>query len=83
MDEELYELAYKQIKPQVSYIIKNNITDINYLNRVFDEILKIPTNKGYKLFIKLASYVETFNKRLIKEYLEKYKTIYQEIKNYK
>ena len=73
---ELYELSYNQIKPQVTYIIKNNIKDINFIDHVFDELLNIPTEKCYKLFKKLCDYVETFNIKLVKEYLEIYEELY-------
>ena len=73
---ELYELSYNQIKPQVTYIIKNNIKDINFIDHVFDELLNIPTEKCYKLFTRLCTYVETFNQDIAKEYVEIYQELY-------
>ena len=78
---ELYELSYKQIEPQVIYIIKNNIKDINFIDHVFDELLNIPTKKCYKLFMRLCDYVETFNIKLVKEYLEIYEELYGDDKS--
>ena len=75
---ELYELAYNQIKPQVTYIIKNNIKDINFIDHVFDALLDIPTDKCYNLFIKLCDYVSTFNSKIAKDYLEIYEELYGE-----
>ena len=77
---ELYELAYNQIKPQVTYIIKNNIKDINFIDNVFDELLNIPTDKCYKLFIKLCNHVRTFNVKIAKDYLDIYEELYGEDK---
>lgn len=75
---ELYELTYNQIKPQVIYIIRNNIKDINFIDHIFDELLNVPTDKCYKLFTKLCNYVASFNSKLAKEYLEIYEELYGE-----
>ena len=75
---ELYELSYNQIKPEISYIIKNNIKDMNYIDHVFDELINIPTDKCYKLFIKLCEYVKTFNAKIVNEYIDIYEDLYGE-----
>ena len=73
---KLYELSYKQIKPQVIYIIENNIKDVNFIEKVLDELLNTPTDKCYKLFIKLCTYVDTFDHELAEDYLKFYEEMY-------
>ena len=73
---ELYALAYKQVKPKISYIIKNDIKDIKFIESVLEELLNIPTSKCYKLFIKLCDYVKTFNHKLANDYQNYYIELY-------
>lgn len=73
---ELYELAYKQVKPSVDYIIKNNIRDLKYIEKTFDDIINIPTDRCYQLFLKLYDYVKMFNKELANEYYQIYEELY-------
>ena len=45
---ELYELSYNQIKPQVTYIIKNNIKDIKKIKKDI-QIFKNKNKKKKKI----------------------------------
>ncbi len=73
---EVYEMAYQLVKPKVDYIIKNNIRDIKIIDKIFDELLNVPTDKGYELFVELCSYVSQFNRKIVEEYVAIYKDLY-------
>ena len=73
---ELYDISYNQIKPQVLYIINNNIKDVGFICHVLDELLNIPTDKCYRLFIELCNYTINIDKNISSEYLEIYQEIY-------
>ncbi len=75
---DLYKMAYKEIKPEVYYIINNNITDLNYIDKVLDRLLNLPYDSCYLLFVKLCNYVAKFNKSFAIEYLDLYKDFYGE-----
>ena len=70
---DLYDIAYENAKKDVEYIILNGITDENIIDHVFDNILNIPTDKCYRLFVDLCDYVSCFNERMTNEYMEIYK----------
>ena len=71
----LYDLAYKELKTQVAYIIKKNLKDSKMIESTLDQLLNIPTDKCYLLFIKLCNYVATFDQSMADDYL----TIYDEL----
>lgn len=73
---KLYEIEYREIKPQVSYIIDNKIEDMKYIEPVLERLLNVPYDPCYKLFIKTCDYVSGFNKEIALEYLEIYKDMY-------
>lgn len=75
---ELYGIAYIQIRPQVANIINNNVTNIAYIENVLDQLLNIPYEPCYQLFIKLCNYVSTFDKDCANDYLEIYEDLYGE-----
>ena len=77
---ELYDIAYLQIKPNVEYIVDNDIKDLNIIEHTLETLLDIPTNEGYNLFVKLCNYMSKFNKELADEYLEIYDDLYGEAK---
>ena len=76
--EKLYGLAYKEIRPEILYIIKNNIKDIGLIEHKLDMLLNIPSKECYILFVKLCEYVSKFNKTLADEYLDIYRDLYEE-----
>ena len=80
---KLYKQAHKEIKPEVLYIIKNNIKDIRLIEHTLDKLLNIPTEKCYILFTKLCNYVSKFDKETAEDYLEIYNEIYGEEENIK
>lgn len=73
---ELYDLAYKIHKKSVDYIIKNKVTDINFIEHTLDYILDIYTKKGFYLFLKLCSYYSMVNYENACDYMK----ILQEIR---
>ena len=72
----MYETMYQQVESQVNDIINKNITDINTIEHCLDYILGIPTDKGWNLFQRLASYYMIINKGNALSYLEIYKEMY-------
>ena len=72
----LYEISYNNIKPQVLYIIKNNIQDTNLIEHTLDSLLDIPTDKGYQLFTEFCNYISTFNKEIANDYINIYDELY-------
>ena len=75
---DLYDIAYEHIKPKVTYIINNEIKDIDFICHILDELLNIPTDKSYNLFIELCNYTYKFDKNIANEYLEIYQELYGE-----
>ena len=73
---DLYDIAYENVKKDVEYIILNGITDEIIIDHVFDNILNIPTDKCYRLFVDLCDYVSCFNEQMANEYMEIYKELY-------
>lgn len=76
--KELYESAYSEFEPQVSYIINNNIKDINLIIYVFDQLLNVPYEPIYQLFLKLYTYVSSFNTIVANEYINDWNELYGE-----
>ena len=74
----LWDMAYKRIKPEVEDIIKNHICDSERIDRCLEQILNIPTEKCYQLYIELCTYYATFNEQNAKEYLQIYDELYGE-----
>ena len=73
---ELYDLAYQQLKKQVAYIISNNIKDRRFIESTFEELINIPTDKCYKLFLKLYDYVKAFDEVMANDYYAMYEELY-------
>ena len=73
---QLYDVMYSQIEPEVKYIINNHLTDIGRIERCLDCILNIPIDKGSSLFIELCDYYRTINSDNAVSYLEIYEEIY-------
>ena len=73
---DLCDLAYEQIKPEVDYIIKNQIKDVNRIDACLEQLLNIPTEKCHQLYVKLCAYYAIFNEQNAKEYLEIYDELY-------
>ena len=78
---DLYDLAYEDIKRDVEYIILNGIRDEYIIEKLFDNVINIPTDKCYKLFVDLCAYVSRFNKGIVNDYIDVYKDLYGD--NYK
>ena len=73
---DLYDLAYEDIKRDVEYIILNDIRDEYIIEKLFDNVINIPTDKCYKLFVDLCAYVSRFNKGIVNDYIEVYNDLY-------
>ena len=73
---DLYDLAYEDIKRDVEYIILNGIRDEYIIEKLFDNVINIPTDKCYKLFVDLCAYVSRFNKEIVNDYIEVYNDLY-------
>ena len=61
---------------KVNRVISNKIRDKYTIEHLFDEIINIPTDKCYELFIELCAYVSQFNKELVDDYIELYNDLY-------
>ena len=75
---KIYDSEYKRLKPNVDYIIKNNIKDIKYIEQILEQLLNIPYEPCNKLFIRLCKYVENFNKEMSDEYMDLFNKLYNE-----
>ena len=75
---ELYDIAYKEIKPCVYNIINNHVRNIVYIEHTLDNLLNIPYEPCYQLFFKLCEYVSTFDKECADDYLEIFEELYGE-----
>ena len=73
---ELYEIMYKQVEPEVRRIIDCNIKEEPVINACLDQMLNIPTDKGWKLLKELIAYYQKFNSEVANEYLETYMDMY-------
>ncbi len=73
---ELYKTMYVLYSPEVNRIIKNKITDTSIIETCLDNLLNVPTDDSYDLFLKLCSYYRTINKLSADDYLEVYKELY-------
>ena len=54
---DLYDLAYEDLKKDVEYIILNGIRDEYIIEKLFDNVINIPTDKFYKFFVDLFVYI--------------------------
>lgn len=82
----LYELAYEQIKPNIEDIIKNKINNKKIIEHYLDELLNIPTDKAYDLLKKICNYYISINKETALFYLNEYHEIWlaeEEVKTLK
>ena len=73
----IYDMEYNNLKPQVDFIIKNRMLDLKLIEKVLERLL-IPTDKCYELFKKLCYYTATFNSNFAYEYLNLYDELYGE-----
>lgn len=73
---EMFKSAYIEYKPIVERIIQSGNKDTAYIEKVLDQLLNIPYEPCYELFVKLCDYVSGFDIELAKEYLELYKDLY-------
>lgn len=71
----LYEVNYNYIKVLVLDLINNNNKDIKLIEYYLDTLLNIPTEKSYKLYIKLCNYYKNVNKDNAEFYIKEYKKI--------
>ena len=74
----LYEMAYQEVKQDVECVILNGIKDENIIDHIFDNIMNIPTDKGYELFVDFCDYVSDFNNELAIYYAKAYDELYGE-----
>ncbi len=74
----LYKLEYNYIKPQVDYVLNNNIKNIIYIEDLLEKLLNIPYEPCYVLFVNLCNYVSTFNYEIAQDYIALYNEIYGE-----
>lgn len=75
---DLYKDYLKILKPEVAYVIKNNVRDTKYLERLLDQVINVPTDEGYELLVILCDYISTFDKELADDYLKIYNELYGE-----
>ena len=75
---EIYNIAYKELKPSVERIIKENITNKDTIEDCLEKLLNIPTDACYKLFIKLCDYYARIDLSSSLEYLKIYEELYGE-----
>jgi len=70
--------ATAQIKPQVLYIIRNNITDHNQIERLLDSLLDYAgmCDDGLLLFKRLCRYYYPINQQATAEYVYIYRDLY-------
>ena len=73
----LYEDIYNYYEPLVLYLIKNNIKDIKLIENYLDNLLSIPTEKSYNLYMELCNYYESIDKNNSMFYIKEYKKIYK------
>ena len=73
---ELYKTMYALYVPEVNRIIKNKITDIDTIESCLDNLLNVPTDECYDLFLRLCTYYKNINEKSAKEYIEIYKELY-------
>ena len=73
---ELYEISYKQLLPDVKYIIEKNVKNTRFIECTLDNLLNIPTDKSYELFVLLCNYYESINADAAKFYLDSWNEIY-------
>ena len=74
----LYEKYVNDLEPTIIDLINNNSKDINLIEKYLDQLLSIPTNKSYELFILLSNYYLNINKENAIFYIKEYKKLYKE-----
>lgn len=72
----LYETMYQLAESSVNYIIDNKITDSKIIEKCLDDILNIPTDKGWLLLQRLTTYYISINKEIALSYIETYCEMY-------
>lgn len=77
---ELYEVLYLDLVDDVSYIIKKNIRNTKFIENTLDNLLNVPTDKAYNLFITLCNYYMTIDKEAALNYIDIYQELYGEEK---
>jgi len=80
--KEMYEKEYQRLNPLVNDIISNNITNINTIEMVLDELLCCYDKRCMNLFLKLCNYYSNINKEYAMEYMKFYKEEFEEDINY-
>ena len=80
--KDLYEKEYQRLKPLVNDIISNNITNINTIETVLDELLCCYDERCMNLFLKLCNYYSGINEEYANEYMKFYKEEFVEDFNY-
>ena len=74
--KELYEISYKQLLPDVKYILEKNVRNIRFIECTLDNLLNIPTDKSYELFVLLCNYYKTIDADAAKFYLDSWDELY-------
>lgn len=74
---ELHEMAYNLIAPNIEDIIKFGNKDIYLIETYLDKLLDIPTDKAYKLLTKLCNYCMNIDKEVAEFYLNEYEELYE------
>ena len=78
--DNIYEALYIDLNDDVSYIIKKNIRNTKFIQSTLDNLLDIPTDKAYDLFITLCDYYMTIDKEAAMFYIDTYDEVYGMIK---
>ena len=73
---ELYKIMYRQVKPDVLYIMARKVRNVRYIESTLDRLLEIPTDESYELYILLCDYYATIDKEGAKFYLDSWDEIY-------
>lgn len=75
---KLYEAMCDKLKIEVNFIIDNNITNKNIIERCLDVLLSIPTEKAYLFLKTLCNYYITIDNEAALFYLNMYDELYNE-----
>ena len=67
---------YRQVKPDVLYIMARKVRNVRYIESTLDRLLEIPTDESYELYILLCDYYATIDKEGAKFYLDSWDEIY-------
>ena len=74
---ELYEIAYKQVAPNVEKIIISKNKDISLIEFYLERLLDIPTDKSYNMLKKLCDYCWSINPEISEFYINEFEELYE------